>query len=255
MRRPAQSLADCQLTHLARVSIDFQRVCLEHDRYGQALVDCGVHVEVLPADEGLPDCVFVEDMAIVLDEVAILCRPGAKSRRQEVQAVAPLLSRFRESIATIEAPGTLEGGDVLRIDRTLCVGCSSRTNKSGIEQLTAIVRPLGYDVIVVPVSQCLHLKTACAALPDGRLLVNQDWINDTVLHPFERIPVPPREPWGANVVCVNGEVITAAAHQETAEMIRQLGFRVHSVPLAEIAKAEGGATCLSLIFRDNARTP
>jgi dimethylargininase len=176
-----------------------------------------------------------------------VCRPGVESRRDETALVATELGRYRR-IAWASPPATIEGGDVLAVGRTLLVGLSSRTNAAGIDALAHFAGPLGYTVRAVPVHGSLHLKTACTALPDGSLLVHRDWLDSSAIADFPQIAVPESEPWGANVIVAAGRVITAAAHVRTVALIRSLGFEVHSVEIDEFAKAEGGATCLSLLF-------
>jgi dimethylargininase len=192
-RLPSPRMADCQLTHLTRTAIDDSRALAEHAAYGQVLADCGAHVQTLAASTDLPDCVFIEDPAVVLDEIAIICRLGKESRRGECAAVEQVLRGYR-NLERIEAPATLEGGDVLRVGRTLFVGLSSRTNRAGVERLADIAGRFGYSVRGVPVTGCLHLKTACTALPDGRLLVNRKWIDPTPLGEFEQIAISKSEP-------------------------------------------------------------
>lgn len=247
-RMPAPRMADCQLTFVNRSPIDEQRVLAQHAEYRQALAECGAQVETLDADPDLPDCVFVEDTAVVLDEVAIVCRLGTESRRGEAAAVELALRPYRD-VERIDPPATLEGGDVLRVGRTLLVGLSSRTNAAGAERLAAIAGRWGYAVRAVRVTGCLHFKTACTALPDGRLLVNPAWIDAAPLKEFEQVVVPETEPWGANVACLNGRVVAAAANRQTNDLIRSLGFDVRPVELGEYAKAEGGVTCLSILLR------
>jgi dimethylargininase len=246
-RRPSPRMADCQLTFVDRSAIDYQRALAEHAQYRQALAECGAQVETLEAELDLPDCVFVEDTAVVLDEVAILCRLGAESRRGEATAVERALRRHRD-VECIEPPATLEGGDVLRVGRTLLVGLSSRTIAAGVEQLAEIAGRRGYSVRAIPVTGCLHFKTACTALPDGRLLVNPAWIDAATLNDIEQVVVPETEPWGANVACLNGLVVAAAANRNTNDLIHGLGFDVRPVELGEFAKAEGGVTCLSILL-------
>lgn len=209
---------------------------------------CGAEVLTLDVNRDLPDCVFVEDTAIVLDEGAVLASMGTESRRAEPIGLEPELRQYRE-VHRIEPPATLEGGDVLCVGRTLLVGLSSRTNAAGVAALQAIVRLYEYRVVPVPVRQCLHLKSACCALPDGTLLVNSEWLDLAPLRGFERMAVSELEPWAANVALVGETVCAAAAHVQTAQMIRERGFEVETVDLSEFAKAEGGVTCSSILLR------
>jgi dimethylargininase len=201
----------------------------------------------LPAEPDLPDSVFVEDTAIALDELAIITRPGAISRRAETGSVASSLSQFRP-LTFIQPPATLEGGDVMRVNRMLYVGLSARTNSPGITQLCAIVKPYGYEVRVVEVTGCLHLKTACAHLGGRAMLVNPRWINVKKLMEFDLINVPRYEPWAANALAVGDTVLTASLFPETRELLEERGFDVHTIDISEFQKAEAGLTCLSLIF-------
>jgi dimethylargininase len=245
---PSPNMADCQLTHLARQPIDHGRALQQHAVYCQTLRDCGAAVDTLDANRDLPDCAFVEDSAVVLDEVAVLASMGTAGRRAEPAGIEPELRKYRE-IERVEAPATLEGGDVLRVGRTLLVGVSSRTNSAGAAALAAIARHHGYTVRPVPVRGCLHLKTACTALDDRRLLVNPAWLDLSDLHGFELVRVRPQEPCAANVARIGGSVCLAAAHVRTADLLRGLGCDVRTIDLSEFAKAEGGVTCLSILLR------
>jgi dimethylargininase len=247
---PSPNLAHCQLTYVNRSAIDFGRAVRQHLEYCRALGDCGAKVRTLDLNADFPDCVFVEDTAVVLDEVAVVCQLGAPSRRGEVARIELELARYR-AILRVELPATIEGGDVLRVGRTLLVGLSSRTNAAGVETLARIGARYGYAVRAVPVYGCLHLKTACTALPDHRLLVNPAWIDVASLRDFTQVCVPVAEPWGANVACLGNRVLAAADNVRTIDLIRSSGFAVRTIELDEFAKAEGGVTCLSLLFGDD----
>jgi dimethylargininase len=244
---PSPCMADCLRTDANGPAIDQELALQQHARYRELLARCGAAVQVLDMNAAFPDCVFIEDTAIVLDELAILCSLGHPSRRGEAAGVEPQLRRHRE-VRRIELPATIDGGDVLRIGRRLLVGLSERTNAAGAEALADLVRHFGYQVEPVAVNGCLHLKTACTALPDGRLLANAAWLDAEALNRNEIIPVAPGEPDAANVALVGNVVCTSAAHPQTADRIRGLGFRVETVNLSEFAKADGCATCLSLLF-------
>lgn len=244
---PSPRLAECQLTYVARDAIDLARALRQHAAYCRMLADCGASVVQLDVNQHEPDGVFIEDTAIVLDELAIVCRPGAESRRNEPAGVEAALAVHRP-VARINAPATLEGGDVLRVGRTLLAGLSSRTNRAGIEQLAAIAGGCGYIVHPVPVNGSLHLKTACTALPDGRLLVNRRWLDTSGLEAFELLDVPAEDPWGANILLVDATICAAAEHVPTNDLLSRMGFALRTVELSEFAKAEGGATCLSVLI-------
>ena len=242
---PSPALAAGQRTHVAHQPIDFELAQSQHAAYCQALAGCGLNVRLLDVNRDAPDGVFLEDTAIILDEIAILCSMGTAARRREPLAIEPILREVRE-VRRIDLPATIEGGDVLRIGRNLLVGVSSRTNAAGVAALCSLVEPLGYQLTAVPVLGCLHLKTACTALPDGRLLVNPSWIETAALRNYECLDIPAAEPWAANTLPVGQRVILPAAHRQTAALIQRLGFEPLPVDLSEFAKAEGGVTCLTL---------
>jgi dimethylargininase len=246
-RAVPQSLARCELTHLARTPIDVARAAAQHAQYESALGEMGCRLRRLPPADDLPDSVFVEDVAIVLDEIAIVMRPGAESRRDERASMAAVLSEYRP-LHAIAAPGTMDGGDVLRIGRTLYVGLSSRTNEDGAYQLERIVGPLGYAVRLVQTrGGCLHLKSAVTALDDEHLLCNPDWIDAHPFDGFEMVAIDPAEPYAGNVVRIGGQILSASAHARTIAALRGRGYRVSAVDVSELAKAEAGVTCCSVI--------
>ena len=248
LTRPvSDSLAQCELTHLERTPIDVDRARAQHRAYERALADLGCRVERLPAQPDLPDAVFCEDAAIVLDELALIARPGAPSRRPEVPSVAQALARYRD-LVEIEAPGTLDGGDVLRVGRTIYVGLSQRTNSAAVEQMAALLSPLGYSVRGVPVTGCLHLKSAVTEVAPGTLLIHRGWIDASAVGDHTWIDVDPGEPFAANALRIGDAVLYAAAYPRTLARLRAHGIDVRTVDVSELAKAEGAVTCCSLIL-------
>lgn len=247
-RAVSPSLDRCQLTHQAREPIDVARAEAQHAGYEAALQAAGAEVVRIPAEPKLPDAVFVEDTAIVLDEVAIRARPGARSRRPEVESVAGVLGQYRP-LVRLEAPATLDGGDVLVVGRTIHVGLSSRTNQEAIAQLSDLVNPHGYVVRAVEVQGALHLKSAVTAVGPGRLLLNPQWVNREEFRDFDICLVDPVEPGAANALLVHDTVIHPTHYPRTAIRLEEEGVRVLPVEVDELAKAEGGVTCCSLIFR------
>ena len=240
------SLSRCELTHVERLEIDIAKAVAEHDGYEAALRALGCTITSLAPAPELPDSVFVEDAAVVLDEVAIVGRPGAESRRDEIPAVAEALGRYRR-VVTVKAPGTLDGGDVMRADRSIYIGISTRTNVEGIRQFADAVAPFGYAVQPVVVRDCLHLKSAVTAPADDLLLLNPAWVDG---HEFGGLPwveVDPREPFAANVLRVRDTLLCAAASPHTRARLEARGFNVRAVEVSELAKAEAGVTCCSLI--------
>ena len=244
-RGVSPSLARCRLEYLSRQPIDVAKAVEQHAGYEACLARLGARVISLPAEPELPDSVFVEDPAIVLDEVAILCRTGAETRRAEAQTLAAALARYRE-VKWIREPATIEGGDVMRIGRTLYVGQSRRTNADGARQLRELIEPFGYRVVPIDVTGCLHLKSACCSLGDGRVLANPSWIGP--LSGFEILEVPPEEPWGANVLRMGDGVLMPASFPRTRELLERAGLHVLPIDISELQKAEAGVTCSSLIF-------
>ena len=247
-RSVSPSIGQCELTHLSRQEIDVNRARSQHAQYEQLLIDLGCKVRRLSAEPDQPDSVFVEDTAIVLDDTAVITRPGASLRRNETQSIAEVLKEYR-TLHQITDPGTLDGGDVLRIGRTLYVGNSVRSNIPGINQLMEIVAPYGYDVEVVKVNGCLHLKSAVSLVGEGTLLINRSWVDVNSLGgPREFIDIDPDEPYAANALLVGDELIYPQSFPRTRLRLENEGIGVRVVDVSELQKAEGALTCCSLIF-------
>lgn len=245
--RSPGDLADCELELEEREPIDGERARLQHERYRDALAAVGFDVVLLPELEGHPDAVFVEDVAIVLDDVAVLTRPGAESRHAEVDAIAAVLAEHRP-LERLSAPSLLDGGDVLLAGDVLYVGQSRRTNHAGLKELAHTLLPHGYRIKAVTVAGCLHLKTGCVALDERTLLANPDWVDTTRFPGSDVLAVDPREPYGANAIVVGRDVLLSSAHVRTAERVAARGFEVRLLELSELEKAEAGPTCLSLLL-------
>lgn len=247
-REVSPALGNCELSYVPREAIDVARAGAQHRDYQRALETLGCRLQTLPAEPELPDSVFVEDVAIVLDEVAVLTRPGALSRRAEVASVAEVLRRYRPVLA-IEEPGTLDGGDVLRVGRTLYVGESARSNAEGIAQLRELLAGHGYAVQGVPTRGCLHLKSAVTQLNDHTLLLQPEWVDRERFADFRVIEVDPAEPPAANVLRIGDALVMPAGFPRTRQRLLDAGFRVIAVDVSELQKAEGAVTCCSLVFR------
>jgi dimethylargininase len=246
-RDVSPALARCELTHLPRQPIDVERARHQHQRYQACLAELGCEVVCLPAEAELPDSVFVEDMAVVLDELAILTHPGAASRQPELDSIAVELAPHR-TLVRIEPPATLDGGDVLRIGRTLYVGLSNRSGAQAVEQLARILAAYGYTVRGVPVTGCLHLKSAVSLVAENTVLLNPGWVSGEAFAALERIEVDPSEPFAANALWIDSMIVYPAACQRTRQRLQQRGLGVIPVDVSELAKAEGGVTCCSLIL-------
>jgi dimethylargininase len=247
-RAVSRAIVNCELTHLDRSPIDLTEARRQHDAYEGALKSLGFDVQRLPEEPEQPDSVFVEDAAVVLPDVAIITRPGAPSRQKETTTVARALAELRP-LVRIEPPGTLDGGDVLVLNREIVVGRTPRSNADGISQLRALVAPFGYTVRDVPVTGCLHLKTAVTRVAERVLLVNPEWIDYRTHFPnWIVVEVDPGEPFAANALWARGCVIHSSSFPRTAARLERVGVRVVPVPADELGKAEGGVTCCSLLL-------
>jgi dimethylargininase len=246
-RAVSPALNRCELTFLERQEIDVAKAVTQHCCYRDCLVELGLAVLTLPAQPDLPDSVFVEDPAVVVDEVAVILRMGAESRRAESESLAHALAPYRP-LRCMREPATLEGGDVVRVGRRIFVGLSERTNRAGIEQLARELCPLDYSVTPVEMRGCLHLKSACCALGDDLLLVNREWVDTAPFSGLGIVDVAPGEPAAADVLAIGGSVLIPALFLATAERLARLGRRVIPVDVSELMKAEAGVTCMSVVF-------
>jgi dimethylargininase len=247
-RGVSPSIDRCELTHIGREPIDLPRAIAQHEDYCDRLEALGLEVLRLPADPACPDCCFVEDTAIVLDEVAVLTPLGTPGRRAESPAIEAALSRYR-TVRRIPLPATIEGGDVMRIGRRIFVGLSTRTNAAGIDALRGIAAPFGYEVIPVSVTGCLHLKSAVTALGDEAVLANPAWFDTAPLARLRIVAVAEDEPGAANVLTVRGQIWAHPGFPRTIERLEGLGYRVGRVDISEFLKAEAALTCKSVLFR------
>ncbi len=246
-RAVSPSLVNCELSFISRQSIDLQIARAQHHAYERLLEKLGARVISLPAELNLPDSMFVEDPAIVLDELAVIFPLGTESRRPEADSLAQAISKFRK-LEHITLPGTIEGGDVLRIGRKLYVGVTKRSNTEGIRQLATILAPHKYEVISVPVTGCLHLKSALTFLGRNILLANRAWFDPTPFSGHEWIDVDPTEPHAANALSLSNTIIFPASFPRTRARIEAAGYHVTPLDISELQKAESGLTCSSLIF-------
>lgn len=246
-RNVSPDMGACELSFVGRSEIDAALAHRQHEQYQRALAKLGCQVLSLPAQADLPDAVFVEDTALVLDEIALLTRPGAASRRAEVASVAEVLARYRKLVSIAE-PGTLEGGDILRHGRHIYVGLSARSNPEGIRQLAALVSEYGYAVQAVPISGCLHLKSAVTLVDDNTVLVQPEWIDPSAFARFRIIEIDPSEPHAANAVRAGKGLIYPSCFPLTQQRLEDAGIEVTTVDVSELQKAEGAVTCCSLLF-------
>ena len=247
-REVSPVLAACELSFVSRRPIDVGRAQAQHDAYCAALEAIGCEVIRLPAEPSLPDSVFVEDVALAFDEVAVATRPGAESRRDEGHAVLKVLGSVRR-ILRIEAPGTLDGGDVLRIGKRVFVGISARSNAAGREQLREFLAPFGYTVEGVATRDCLHLKSAVTQVDEDTVLVNPAWVDVAPFAAYRMIEVDPAEEHAANAVRIGDALVYPDCFPRTQERLHAAGIQVVTVDVSELQKAEGAVTCCAVVFR------
>jgi dimethylargininase len=246
-RAVSPAIVNCELSFIPRQPIELQIAREQHHSYEQLLEKLGARVVSLASQPDLPDSMFVEDPAIVLDELAVIFPLGTESRRLEAASLAEAISKFR-TLAYVTLPGHLEGGDILRIGRKLFVGVTKRSNAEGLRQLAAILAPHHYQVIPVPVTGCLHLKSAVTCLGRQTLLANRTWFDPAPFSGYDWIDVDPREPHAANALALGNTIIFPASFPRTRARVEAQGFDVTALDISELQKAESGLTCSSLIF-------
>jgi len=248
VRRPSPRLADGEVTHIGRTAVDPELALRQWEAYVDVFRSRGWEIVEIDAADEQPDGVFVEDAVVVFGDLAVLCRAGALSRRGEAPSVRDAVAATGLQTAEIVAPGTLDGGDVLKVGATVYVGASSRTKADGIAQLTALLAPRGWEVIAVPVERVLHLKSGVTALPDGTVVGFEPLVDDPDVFPvFEAVP---EEHGTAVVVLGQEEVLLSSDAPETAQRYVERGLRVVTTPITEFEKLEGCVTCLSVRIRD-----
>jgi dimethylargininase len=246
-RGVSRTIDQCALSFIDREAIDLERARVQHRVYEETLERLGVRVVSLPPEDDLHDAVFVEDTAVVVDELAVMTAPRLEARRREVSSVAEALARYRP-LWFLEGGASLEGGDVMRIRRTLYAGRSARSNAEGIEQLRTALEPHGYGVRAAEFAGCLHLKSACSYLGRNTVLVNPDWVDGGQFGDVNVIEVAASEPAAANVLAVSDVLVMPACYPETRKVLERAGFTVIALDVSELQKAEAGVTCCSLIF-------
>jgi dimethylargininase len=248
-RQVSPRFEECEITHIERTPIDLGVARIQHHEYVELLKALGCTVIELPAESDLPDSVFVEDTAVILPELAIITRPGADSRKPEtesiIQALTPLVQCVR-----LQAPATLDGGDVLVLGKQIFIGLSTRSNPAAIDQLHEMLDRYGYSVTGVQLHDCLHLKSAVSRVDDTTILINPNWVDTRHFKGYHWIEVDPSEPFAANCLPIRDFVIFPTAFPITCQKLETAGFQVVTIDLSELAKAEGAVTCCSLILAD-----
>lgn len=227
---------------------DYHSSLEQHKNYVKSLEECGLEVKILDGDERYPDSVFVEDTAVLTEEVAVLCNLGAESRQGEESSILEPLLEFYEDVKRIRPPGTFEGGDVMRIENIFYVGLSQRTNKEGFKQFKDIVEEYDYKVHPVNLKDMFHLKTGIAYLGDDVCVVSGELKDNLEFRKYDLIEVPDVEMYAANCICVNDKVILPEGYPRTKSLIEEKGFTTINVDVSEFRKLDGGISCLSLRF-------
>lgn len=246
-RKLSSSIINCELTHIERIPIDLQIASEQHQQYENALNSIGCNVISLPEMPDMPDSVFVEDTAVILDEVAIITNPGAVSRQPEIDSIAEVLQKYRKVIH-IQAPATVDGGDVLVVGKYIYVGLSSRSNLQAVEQMQNSLKEFGYQVFGVEVRGCLHLKSAVTKVAENTLLINPSWVDKNLFTHADFIEIDPSEPLAANCLLIGDSVIYPTSFRKTRKKLEDKGINLILVDADELAKAEGAVTCCSLII-------
>jgi len=247
VRPPSPRLAEGLLTHLDRAPVDAGLAITQWEGYVAALAAEGWEIVEVAAAGDCPDSAFVEDTVVMYDDLAVISRPGAVERRPETAGTEQTLTGLGYRIARIEEPGTLDGGDVLKHGGKVWVGLGGRTNRAGLDQLADLLAPLGAEVVGVPVSRVLHLKSAVTALPDGTVVGFEPLVDDVAA--WDRFQPVPEEP-GSHVVLLGGEtVLMSSAAPKSRALFEERGLRVVAVDISEFEKLEGCVTCLSVRLR------
>jgi dimethylargininase len=246
-RRISPRFNECEITHIDRTPIDLGVAEAQHQEYVQALKALRCEVIELPAEPDLPDSVFVEDTAFILPEVAVITRPGADSRKPEIESIIQALLPHK-LLLQVTAPASVDGGDVLILGKNIYIGMSLRSNPEAVEQIQSLLKDFGYTVSGVEMHDCLHLKTALTKVDDQTVLINPAWVDTAAFKSFQWIEVDPSEPFAANCLPVNGQIIYPTSFPKTTKKLETHGCVIMPVQVDELAKAEGAVTCCSLIL-------
>jgi len=247
VRDVSDTFQECVTSFHTKVQIDVALAKRQHRHYCNILSSLGLKLISIEADDILPDCCFTEDTAIVIDDLSIITYPGTPSRVRETIEIEKILSPLK-TIVHINEPGTIEGGDVLKIGKKIYIGSSSRTNEEGIRQVALVVEPKGYQVIPVKIKNTLHLKSVCTYMGRGCILLAEGYLDDTIFSEYDKVIVPKEEEYCANCLVVQGNVLIPKGFPKTKQLIENKGFPIIEIEMSEIEKAEGALTCLSVII-------
>jgi len=240
---------ECEITHIERTPINIHIAREQHRGYVDALKSIGCEVLELPAEADLPDSVFVEDTAFILPETAVITRPGADSRKPETESIIQTLSPHIK-LSYLQAPATLDGGDVLVVGKQIFIGLSTRSTPDATSQLNNMLGEYGYSITGIKLQDCLHLKSAVTRIDDNTLLINKNWVETSHFDKYEQIEVDPSEPHAANCLPIGNSIIFPVSFPKTRKILESRGYKIVSVEVDELAKAEGAVTCCSLILAD-----
>jgi dimethylargininase len=246
-RKISPRFNECEITHIDRTPIDVKVAEAQHNQYINALQELNCEVIELNAEKDLPDSVFVEDTAFILPEVAVITRPGADSRKPEIETIIQALSPYKKLIQ-VKEPATVDGGDVLVLGKNIYIGLSTRSTIQAVEQLNTLLKDFGYQVFGIELTDCLHLKSAVTKVDEQTLLINSNWVDANTFASFDLIEVHASEPFGANCLPTGGSIIYPYTYPKTQALLEAKGFKIKNVNLDELAKAEGAVTCCSLIL-------
>jgi dimethylargininase len=247
VRKPSQSM----VKGLSSANLglpDFNKALLQHENYINALLECGVDVTILEADENYPDSCFVEDVALCTPNCAIITRPGAESRRGEIHEMHEVLKEFYENIEQIQEPGTIEAGDIMMVGNHYYIGLSARTNQEGANQMIAMLEKYGMTASNVPLEEVLHLKTGLAYLENHHLVISGEFLQNAEFDKFNKIVIDEKDAYSANCIWVNDNVIIPAGFPKTKAKLAPLGYSIIELEMSEFQKLDGGLSCLSLRF-------
>jgi len=247
VRKPGRSVLE-GITTASLGKVDYTTMCKQHEAYIEALENCGLEVTLLEPDEKFPDSVFMEDVALLTTKCAIITRPGAKSRVGEEKLIKPVLEKFYQNIEIIEAPGTLEAGDVMMAGNHFYIGLSERTNLAGAEQLIQILEQYGFSGSVVHLSDILHLKTGISYIENNTVVIAEPYKTEEAFSAYTKLWVDHDESYAANCVWINGKVLLPAGNPKIKARIENEGYLVIELEMSEFQKLDGGLSCLSLRF-------
>jgi len=246
-RKPGENFASGLTTSTNPVKPDYERILQQHAAYVATLRDIGLEIVVMDPLPDHPDAYFVEDTAVVTPDIAVITNPGADSRKGETASIGRMMSQFRD-IRHIQAPGTIDGGDVLMVSKHFFIGISERTNQEGARQLGTILEEFGNTWVTVPVGAGLHFKSSVNYIGKDTLLVTQDFADHNLLNKYSQIIVDPDENYAANTLYVNDHLIVPAGFPKTRRQLEKLKFAIVEMDVSEVAKMDGGLTCMSLRF-------